>query len=336
MPVGDWYISCMSEEESGQEVVLIGLGGAGIKTMLALRALIENEEFSVRGSRENSCRLLAIDSYNLTQEYFRDVKEEDLESIHLSQKEYLVLLESRENPWDRVTKDAKSNIPEAEQLLSKRGSILINRSPYRSDYEAMIYVSRERMKQVIKDFLKNSEESNQRSVRPLKLIIATSLIGDTGSLSYLALLEILTQLSDEIRYESINAALFGPDVFEGFFRPQNIHTAKYLSVINLISNFCFKEGPERIVPNQHLVSLNLETSVHLFPKFAIFTDTAKELHKLIRKESDPEDRVQIDGGDSIINIGPLNLEKCLDIKNLYADRLRADRSFSELVREYSE
>jgi hypothetical protein len=73
----------------------------------------------------------------------------------------------------------------------------------------------------------------------------------------------------------------------------------------------------------------------LFPKFAIFTDTAKKLHKLIRKESDPENRVQIDGGDSIIKMVPLNLEKCLEIKNLYADRLRADRNFSDLVGEYS-
>lgn len=335
MPVSDWYISCMSEEESGQEVVLIGLGGAGIRTMLALRALIENKDLSVDEGRENSCRLLAIDSNYHHSEYFLHADEEDLEGFHLSNSEFFSLIRNGENPWDGVTKDAKSNIPEAVDLLAKRRTIAINRATVRSDYEAMIYVSRERMKQEIRDFLKNSEESKKHSVRPLKLIIATSLFGDTGSLSYLALLEILTELSEEIRCESINAVLFGPDVFEGLFPPQNIHTAKYLSVVNLISNFCFKEGPERIGPNQHLVSLNLETSVHSFPKFAIFTDTAKKLHKLIRKESDPENRVQIDGGDSMIKMMPLNLEKCLEIKNLFADRLRADRNFSDLVGEYS-
>ena len=165
MPVGDWYISCMSEEESGQEVVLIGLGGAGIKTMLALRALLENEELSVDGGRENSCRLLAIDSNYHPSEYLRDAHEEDLEGMHLSKSEFLSLIRNGENPWDKVTKDAKSNVPDAVDLLAKRGPP-INRNPDRSDYMAMIYVSRERMKQEIGDFLKNSEELNRQLVRP--------------------------------------------------------------------------------------------------------------------------------------------------------------------------
>ena len=331
---GDWYISCMSEEESSQDVLLIGLGGAGIKTVLALRALIENEELSGRGSRGNSCRLLAIDSYNLTQEYLRDIDEGNLEGIHLSQKEHLVLLDSGENPWDKVTKDAKSNIPEALKLNSQRPVIEISRSPDRSDYKAMIYVSRERMKQKIRDFLKNSEERKGDSARPIKLIIATSLIGNTGSLSYLELLKILTELSEEKRCESINAVLFGPDVFEGFFRPQTLHLARYLGVVSSISDICFKEGSERILPNQYLISLNEGISIYQFPIFTIFKETAKKLYEFIYRESQFEIRVQNDGGDSIIEMVPLDLEKCLEIKSSFVDRLRADRHFNQLVREY--
>jgi len=326
----------MNKEQSDQDVVLIGLGGAGIKTMLALRALIENVELSVHGSRENSFRLLAIDSYNLTQEYFRDVEEEELEGIHLSQKEHLVLLHAgSENPWDRVNKDANSNISEAIRLLSRRVFPMGMAAPVRSDYEAMIYVSRERMKQAIRDFLKNSEESKKDSTRPMKLIIATSLIGDTGSLSYLALLEILNELSEEIRCESIDAVLFGPDIFIGLFPPQNLHDAKYLAVVNSISNFCFKEGPKRIVPNQYLISLDLGTSMHQLPRFAIFKEMAKKAHELIFEESVSESRVQDDGGDSIIEMVPLDLEKCLEIRNLFLHRLSADRHFSSLVGKYS-
>jgi len=326
----------MSEEESARNLVLIGLGGSGIKAMLALRALIEKEKLSAHGSRENSCRLLAIDSnYIQTGEYFRDIDEEDLEGIRLTQDEYLGLLHYRENPWDRVTEDAKSNIPEAVKLHSQRRAIEINRSPDRSDYEAMIYVSRERMKKGVRDFLKNSEKSNKHSARPITLMIATSLFGDTGSLCYLALLEILTELSEEIRCESINAVLFGPDVYVRFFQQQTFHTAKYLGVVNSIFNFCFKEGPEQIAPNQHLISLYPGTSMHLFPRFAIFTETAKKLYNLIYEESLSENMVQEAGGDSTIEMVPLNLEKCLEIKSSFVDRLRADRHFNELVRDYS-
>ena len=334
MPGGDWYISCMSEEESGQDIALIGLGGAGIKTMLALRALIENEELSGRGSRGNSCRLLAIDSNYLAQDYFRSLDDRDHEDLLLAQNEYLGLLRNGENPWDKVTTDAKSNIPEAVKLYSQRRAIEINRSPDRSDYEAMIYVSRERMKQGVRDFLKNSEKSNKQSANPITLMIATSLFGDTGSLSYLALLEILTELSEEIRCESINAVLFGPDVYVRFFQQQTFHTAKYLGVVNSISNFCFKEGPEQIAPNQHLISLYPGTSMHLFPRFTMFTETAKKLYNLIYEESLSENMFQNDGGDSIIEMVPLDLEKCLEIKSSFVDRLRADRHFSQLVREY--
>jgi len=333
MPVGDWYISCMSEEESGQEVVLIGLGGAGIRTMLALRALIENKDLSVDEGRENSSRFLAIDSNYHRSEYV-DADEEDLEGIHLFKSEFLSLIPNGENPWDRVTKDAKSNISAAVDLLAKRGPP-INRNPDRSDYEAMIYVSRERMKQAVGDFLKNSEVSNRQLVRPTKLIIATSLNGDTGSLSYLALLEILTELSEEIRCESINAVLFGPDVIKGFVNSQTSHNAKYLSVVNSISNFCFKEGLERIVPIQHLVSLNSESSLHQFSKFAISKEIAKKAHELILEESVSENGDKNDGANPMIAMVPLDLEKCLEIKNSFVDRLRADRHFSDLVGDYS-
>ena len=334
-PLGDWYISSMSEEEPGQDVVLIGLGGAGIKTMLTLRALIESGESSAHRSRRNSCRLLAIDSNYFHSEYFRDVDEEDLEGIHLSQKEFLSLLQNREDPWGQVIKDAKSNIVEAVDLLAKRRTILINRAPDRSDYEAMIYVSRERMKEAIRDFLNNSEEPTTHSVRPIKMIIATSLIGDTGSLSYFALLKILNELSEEIRCESISTALFGPDVFTGIFQPQTIHIARYLAAFNSISKFCFKEGQERIVPNQYLISIYPGASAHQFPRITIFRETAQKLHGLIIRESDPESRTKDNGKEPMIELMPLTVEKCLEIKYSFSDRLDSDRQFNQLVRDYS-
>ena len=232
MAGGDWYISCMGEDELSQDVVLIGLGGAGIRTSLALRARIQGKETPTVGSSESSCRLLAIDSNYIAQDYFSGLDEEDHAELLLAQDEYIGLLRNGENPWDSVTRDANSQVPEAERLLTKRRVILINQYPVRSDYEAMIYVSRARMKQAIRDFLKNSEESRNQPSRPPKIIVTTSLFGDSGSLSYLALLEMLTELSKEIEYESINAFLFAPEGFKGFFHLNNSHTAKYLSVIN--------------------------------------------------------------------------------------------------------
>jgi hypothetical protein len=123
----------MSEEESGQDIALIGLGGAGIKTMLALRALIEKEILSAHGSRENSCQLIAIDSNPFAQDYFHELDDRDHDDLLLAQNEYLGLLKQSMNPWDIVTKDAKSNIPEALKLNSQRPVIEISRSPDRSD-----------------------------------------------------------------------------------------------------------------------------------------------------------------------------------------------------------
>jgi hypothetical protein len=308
MPRGDWYISCMGEEELSQDVALIGLGGAGIRTMLALRARNKGDETPRLRSTDHSCRLLAIDSNYFAQDYFRSLDDRDHEDLLLAQNEYLGLLRNGENPWDKVTTDAKSNIPEAVKLYSQRRAIEINRSPDRTDYEAMIYVSRERMKQGVRDFLKNSEKSNKHSAKPITLMIATSLFGDTGSLSYLALLEILTELSEEIRCESINAFLFAPEGFRGFFHLNDSHTAKYLSVIHSLSGFRFNESSEKIVPTQYLVSLDAESHVGPFPSvFEIFTETAKKLHGLIVEEFASDNRVQDDGGDSIIEVERLNL-----------------------------
>jgi hypothetical protein len=323
----------MSDRATAKDVVLIGLGGAGIRTVMAVRALIKNEELLAGGDSESSCRLLAIDSSYVVQDYFRDADEVDRAGVYLSQDEYLGLLRNGENPWDKVTKDAKSNIPEAERLLSRRPSVLINRAPDRNDYEAMIYVSRERMKQEIRDFLKNSEGTKEKPSAPLRLVIVSSLIGDTGSLSYLELLKILPELSEEIRFESISVALFGPDVFEGFFHLQTFHTAKYFSVLRSIAKFCFKIDAQQDLPNHYLISLIPGTALYQFPRFAMFTETAKKLHKLIIVQATSENEVQDHGKDSMIEMVPLDLEKWREIEKLFVDRLAADRHFSQLVRD---
>jgi hypothetical protein len=208
-------------------------------------------------------------------------------------------------------------------------------APIRSDYEAMIYVSRERMKQAIQDFLKNSENLRNPLTRPPKIIVTTSLFGDSGSLSYLALLEMLTELSKDIKFESINAFLFAPEGFKGFFYLNNSQTAKYLSVINSLSRITFQESSDRIMPTQYLVSLDAESHVGPFPSvFEIFTEIAKKLHGLISEEFVSRNRVHGDGGKSMIEIVPLDPEKCLEIQNSFADQLRADRHFSQLVSDY--
>jgi hypothetical protein len=320
----------MNEVELVQDIALIGLGGAGIRTMLALRALIARSEAQAVGGEENSCRLLAIDSNYFAQDYFRDADEVDRVGVYLSQDEYLGLLRNGENPWDKVNEDAQSNIPEAVRLISQRGSVLINRAPDRNDYEAMIYVSRQRMKKEIRDFLKTSEGSNEKPAAPLRLIIASSLFGDTGSLSYLALLEMLTELSEEIRFESINTVLFAPEGFGGFFHLNSFHTAKYLSVINSISSLCFTEVVNQVVPIQNLVTFNPEALLDPFPRvFGAFTETAKKLHALIYEEPDYENGIQNDEGNSVITIVSLNLSKCLEIKKIIMDRYGNDRYFAE-------
>ena len=324
----------MSEDELVQDVALIGLGGAGIRTMLALRALIASDERPVFEGRENSCRLLAIDSSYVRQDYFWELDDGDHEDLLLAQSEYLGLLRNGENPWDKVTQDAKSNIPEATGLLARRVFPLGMAAPVRSDYEAMIYVSRERMKQAVQDFIKNSEDSRNQLARPLEVIVATSLFGDSGSLSYLALLEFLTDLSKENRNVSINTFLFAPEGLKGFFYLNDLHTAKYLSVVKSLSGMSFNESSEKFVPIQYLVSVDAESHIGPFPSvFEIFTETAEKLRRLIFVEFISDNKVQDDGGDSIIEMELLNLEKCLEIKNSFVDRLGADRHFNQLMRE---
>lgn len=324
----------MSEDELVQDLALIGLGGTGIRTVLALRALIASDERLVVEGRENSCRLLAVDSNYGGQNYFRDLDDGDHEDLLLAKSEYLGLLHPGENPWDKVTQDAKSNIPEATGLLARRRIPLGMEAPVRSDYEAMIYVYRERMRQVVQDFIKNSEDSRNQRARPLEVIVASSLFGDSGSLSYLALLEFLTELSKENKNVSINAFLFAPEGFKGFFHLGNSHFAKYLSVIKSVSGMSFNENSEKFVPIQYLVSVRTESHVGPFPSvFEIFTETAEKLRKLIFEEFISDDRFYNDGGDSIIEVELLNQEKCLEIKNSFVDRMGADRHFSQLVRE---
>ncbi len=326
----------MSDEELVHDVALIGLGGSGIRSMMALRALIEKEETPALEVTKNSCRLLAIDSNYYSQDYFRDLDEDDREDIILKQNEYLGLLRNAENPWDRVTQDAKSKIPEAEKLLRQRPAVNISRSPDRTDYKSMIYVSRERMKQAIREFLKNSEATNEKQAAPLRLLIASSLFGDTGSLSYLALLEILDELSGEIRFESINAFLFEPEGFEGYLRLNTFHTAKYLSVIKSISKFCSTEDAHRNIPLQYLVSINPEKLLDRSSNVLLaFTETARRVNELI--DSGPLSENLAKGGseDPIIKIVPLNLEKCASIEKAINDRFGSDRRFIEWARDFS-
>ena len=326
----------MSEEELVHDVALIGLGGSGIRSMMALRALIEKEETPALGVTKNSCRLLAIDSNSTFQDYFRDLDEDDREGILLKQNEYLGLLRYAENPWDRVTQDAKSKIPEAEKLLRQRPAVGISRSPDRTDYKSMIYVSRERMKQAIREFLKNSEATNEKQAAPLRLMIASSLFGDTGSLSYLALLEILDELSGEIRFESINAFLFEPEGFEGYLRLNTFHTAKYLSVIKSISKFCFTEDAHRIVPLQYLISINPEKLLDRSSNVLLaFTETAKKVNELIRRESLSKNWAEGDDEDAKIRVVPLDLEKCVNIQKTIIDFYGSDRHFIEMTRDFS-
>ena len=326
----------MSEDELVQDVALIGLGGSGIRTMMALRALIEKEEAPALEVTKNSCRLLAIDCHFHGLEYFQDIPEKDHEHIHLKQNELLGLLRNSENPWDRVAKDAKSNIPEAEKLLSQRPAIEISRSDDRTDFKAMIYVSRERLKQAIREFVKNPVESKDLPERSLNLIISSSLFGDTGSLSYLALLEILAELSEEIRFESINAVLFAPEGFEGYLRLNTFHTAKYLSVIKSISRFCFTEAGDRIVPLQYLISINPEKLLDKSSNVLVaFTETARRVNELIDSGPLSENLAKGDSEDPIIKIVPLNLEKCASIEKAINDRFGSDRRFIEWARDFS-
>lgn len=326
----------MSEEVLVQDIALIGLGGSGIRTMMALRALIEKEEARALEVTKNSCRLLAIDCHFHGLEYFQNIPEKDHEHIYLKQNELLGLLQNSENPWDRVVKDAKSNIPEAEKLLSQRPVIEISRSDDRTDFKAMIYVSREKMKQAIREFTKNSDAPNGKQAAPLRLMIASSLFGDTGSLSYLALLEILVELSEEIRFESINAFLFEPEGFEGYLRLNTFHTAKYLSVIKSISKFSYTEDAHRTVPLQYLVSINPEQLLDRSSNVLLaFMETARQVNELIDGGPLSENLAKGDSEDPIIKIVPLNLEKCASIEKAINDRFGSDRRFIEWARDFS-
>jgi hypothetical protein len=89
------------------------------------------------------------------------------------------------------------------------------------------------------------------------------------------------------------------------------------------------------MPTQYLVSLDAESHVGPFPSvFEIYTEIAKKLHGLISEEFVSRNRVHGDGGKSMIEIVPLDPEKCLEIQNSFADQLRADRHFSQLVSDY--
>lgn len=319
-----------------QDVALIGLGRSGIRTIMALRTLIEKEEASALGVSKNSCRLLAIDANYYGQDYFRDLDDDDREGILLNQNEYLGLLRPGENPWDKVTKDANSNIPEATRLLTRRVFPLGMAAPVRSDYEAMIYISRDRMKQAVQDFIKNSDDSRNHPARPLKIIVATSLFGDSGSLSYLALFKFLAELSNENRYVSINAFLFEPEGFEGYLHLKTFHTAKYLSVIKSISKFCFTEDFHRIVPFQYLVSINPEKLLDLSSNVLLaFMETARKVNELIDSGPLSENLNNGDSEDPMIKIVPLNLEKCASIEKAINDRFGGDRRFIEWARDFS-
>lgn len=326
----------MREDELIQDIALIGLGGAGIRTVLALRAQIADDSKSVVGDSTNTCRLLAIDSNYSRPDYFQYLDEKEHDHLLLSQSEYLGLLRPGENPWDKVSQDAKSNIPEASRLLDRRVFPIGMAAPVRSDYQAMIYVSRKRMRQAIESFLKISSALEKNATKTKKVIVATSLIGDAGSVSFLELLDILSAISEEIKNLEIYTVLIGPDFLKYFFQVNRLHIARYLSMINSLDQQNLNGHPKYQFPLNYLVSAHVDASIKAqLDGIEIYFELAKKVMIQFDFGTKPRTFVFNETENPFINLDHLNNEKILEISKFYAGQLMADPSLVKLLRDLS-
>ena len=234
----------MSDGDQAKQVLLIGLGGSGIKTVIDLRNELVKAEEESASALKIKCHLLAIDSWLHTSEYYsEDFKSESVNGVPLAPSEHLSLAHAAmtiDNFWQKVEADANSKVSEAVNLLPQRRLRFGMQAPFRSDYKALIYSSRERLRQVIKDHIQNSKKQTQKDSHPLTIILATSLIGDTGALSYLAILEIFSEFSNELKNVNLSASLFGPELFTSKFLVQSFHVAKFVATIRSINALCWK------------------------------------------------------------------------------------------------
>jgi hypothetical protein len=324
----------VSGNNSDQELLIVGLGGLGIRTAIALRATLELQHGAGVQNGQSRIRLLAIDARAHQESYLPRLDDKQLDGLHLDSSEFFGLLSTGQNPWDRVFKDAKLKIHEAEKLVAKRPAIEISRSPDRSDYQAMIYGSRERFRSEIKNFLSDSIELENEANNSPKIIVIASLFGDTGSLSYLELISILKEMSNEIRNASVHSFLISPNSFEKIFSLNEYQIAKYYCAIDSIYDLCLSEGTSDIQLNQQILSANSENFENqYFDKFIIIREMSHAIYLYLARNLLSIEFAEIEKQDSKIQFVSLNSDKCLEIRQFIVNRSSMDPRFSAFIRD---
>jgi hypothetical protein len=337
----------MSDVDQAKQVLLIGLGSSGIKTVVNLRSEIVKAEHESATSKIN-CRLLAIDCCLHTSEYFpEDLTPDSVKRVPLGLSEHLSLAHAGmtiDHSWQKVEADANSKVSDAVNLLPQRRLRFGMQAPFRSDYKALIYSSRERLRQVIKDHIQNSKKQTQEDSHSLTIILATSLIGDTGALSYLAILEIFSEFSNELKNVDLSAILFGPELFNSKFHLQPFHVAKYLATMRSINALCWKKENVKVSLTQYLVSKKptTDSTKYLHPADYVFLTTAKMLNNLLSTDSGSHEWIDQSATGSEVNIEcdfklefvALDRHKCVELEKSILERHDKDVNFIQNLSEF--
>ena len=326
----------MSERDTAQEILIIGLGGLGIRTAITLRAALEQHGNSGPQERLSKIRLRAIDSRPNPESYLSVFEGHDPEGFSLDSTEYFGLLKPNNNPWDKVIEDAKLKVTEAEKLAANKPVIEISRTPDRFDYRAMIYESKERYRLEVRKFLNESTQSENFYGKPPKIVVITSLFGDAGSLAYLELLSILEEISSEFKFESVNSYLISPEGFEGIFRLNDYQTAKYFSMVDSIYRLNLNELIQKFSLNQQLLMVNEKNFEEKYiDLFMILNEVSIEIYSNTSLDLNVNQISSVETLNQIIRLELLDNEKCLEIKKIMSDRCAVDPIFFEHIRHFA-
>ena len=307
----------MTPASHEEGVLIVGLGGMGIKSAIALRSNLQSKL---------KTRLCALDISNQYGEYFREetgITPSDYSFLR-NDEQFLLSqqVSSLEDSWAQVIEAAESNDPFALKFFQKKKIRLGMEALFPTDIQALIFVSNKALEERLKTILQEISSNPENKSNAISIIICSSLFGNTGSQALIPLLRILSKLSKDFEIDSVTSLLLDTEVaMATLWRDRRHINRSYLSKLEIYLNF-WKEKTLDLIPNLYLVCQDIEESSS--QKIMIESEIFQELSLRVsanvlesgfpltlKREENHTQEILNNRGDSILRISRLSEEDCL-------------------------
>lgn len=242
----------MDSEQVARNVLLVALGGSGRRTAVMLTEKISQANNENVVAAQVNLKVLSIDfPPNQDTGYFVEPDEylpilrhgTDITQCWQDlQVEMSSIPEEDREPWMGV-----GPISESELWLARDAQ---QSGIRRVDYFLLIHQAREQIEKKIREMLSMfTQDGNANS--EISVIILGSLVGRTGSISYVPVVKILESLTTEFNFAKNFSFLYMPLAFE-----MNVHIENELNFFKAISRIrrhCEKESESNLSLMQFLV-----------------------------------------------------------------------------------